>query len=65
MTTIQSLASTLLMSLIRVYILMATKQVAKLVNMMLTVIACVPREDMYVPSFPRLKIPSRSCNMSM
>lgn len=63
MITIQSFASTRLISLIRVYILNDTKHDAKNVKTTLTVNPCTPREDKYVSFCALWNISSRSWNM--
>lgn len=60
--TIQSFASTRFISFIRVYILIATKQVAKAVNTTLIIKPTAPRGDINMPSLSRLKIASRRYN---
>lgn len=60
--TIQSFASTRFISFIRVYILIATKQVAKAVNTTLMIKPSWPPEDNNMPSLSRLKIASRMYN---
>lgn len=63
MITIQSFASTRLMSLIRVYILIDTKHEARNVKTTLTVSPCTPREDKYVSLCALPKISSRIWNI--